>query len=776
MAGQKKGPTGKSLRHELRTPLNQIIGYSELLQEEAEEAGQGDFVPDLKKIEQAGRKLLELINAIPMPRQHAAQTVALTPPPRPGPDDPPDTGEVAPVPRLAPPSAEPLRPTTPGEAPPPRALLVVDDNEINRDMLARRLRRKGFTVHTAGGGLEALELVAARARTFDLILLDVMMPEMTGLEVLERLRRTHTVAELPVIMATARDSSEDIVEAFSLGANDYVTKPLDMPVVLARVENQLQLKEAREQVERLNRRVAEAQAHIADLAASSAEAVADLDSWTTQMATQVARAVRADEIAVWLQERDELRPVTRTDTQAPTRQELLQMDRTESHLRRDNDLIISVLGLTGQPFGALVVAGASPSLNDTELRLLDSFSRQLGGAVELRKMQRDLADAEVKRQATRQEMLDKGVTLLQLCPTCDRCFSHDEEVCPEDGTALTAPRVIPYVVAERYRLTHLLGEGGMGLVFRARDERLRRDVAVKVIKGELLDNEELRQRFQQEARAVARIDHPGVVAVYDYGDLQDGSLFLVMELLEGCELGEMMEQWGPGTPHQVGRLLRLGAAGLGAAHRAGLVHRDLKPENIFLVQDEVGFDVKIVDFGVAKDLDMDTSLTRTGALVGTPRYMSPEQALGNKVDARSDIYSFAAVAYQALTGQNCTEEKTFIKVLMEIVSLDSRLISAVLPDAPMEVDAAFQWALDKDARRRPEDVEQWVDSFILPLEAWERQVNGWLTSYGELRLVHDEQAEWTNSATNLMADLEWDVEEVTKEEGTRKDTRPPKET
>ena len=747
MAGQKKGPTGKSLRHELRTPLNQIIGYSELLQEEAEEAGQGDFVPDLKKIEQAGRKLLELINSIPMPRQQSHKTVSLTPPPRSGPHDP-DTGEVARVPQAAPPAKQP---PAPAEVSSPRALLVVDDNEMNRDMLARRLQRRGFTVFTAGSGLEALELVAERVRAFDLILLDVMMPEMSGLEVLERLRRTHSVAELPVIMATARDASEDMVEAFSLGANDYVTKPLDMPVVMARVENQLQLKEAREQVERLNLRLAEAQEQIANLAASSAEAVADLDSWSTQMAGQIARAIGADEIAVWLQERDELRPITRTDTLAPSRQELLRMDRTENHLRRDKDLVVSVLGMTGQPFGALVVTGAPVNLNDTELRLLDSFSRQLGGAVELRKTQRDLADAEVKRQATRQEMLDKGVALLQLCPKCDRCFSHEVDACPDDGMPLEAPQVLPYLVADRYRLTHLLGEGGMGLVFRARDQRLRRDVAVKVIKAELLDNEEIRHRFEKEAQAVARVDHPGVVAVFDYGDLQDGSLFLVMELLKGYELGEMMERWGPGTPHQVGRLLRQGAAGLGAAHRAGLVHRDLKPENIFLVQDEVGFDIKILDFGVAKDLDKDTSLTRTGALVGTPRYMSPEQALGTEVDARSDIYSFAAVAYQALTGATCTEEESFVKVLMEIVSVDPRLISALLPGAPLEVDAAFEWALSKAAEQRPEDVEQWVDSFILTLEGWEGEAQGWLTSYGELRLVSGEKEVWTPSSTGLMA-------------------------
>jgi eukaryotic-like serine/threonine-protein kinase len=301
----------------------------------------------------------------------------------------------------------------------------------------------------------------------------------------------------------------------------------------------------------------------------------------------------------------------------------------------------------------------------------------------------------------------------------------------------------------------------MGLVFKARDQRLRRDVALKVIKTELFDNEEIRQRFEKEAQAVARVDHPGVVAVYDYGTLQDGSLFLVMELLNGCELGEMLTRWGPGTPHQVGRLLRQGAAGLAAAHKAGLIHRDLKPENIFLVQEDVGFDVKILDFGVAKDLDRDSSMTRSGVLVGTPRYMSPEQALGREVDARSDIYSFAALAFEALTGFNTTQEESFVKVLMEIVSIDAPRISTKVKGVPEVVEAGFEWALAKDPDQRPDDLDSWVSSFVLSLETWERGVDGWLTNYGKLRLV-EQDTTWTSSATDLMADLEWDIEEVTR--------------
>jgi eukaryotic-like serine/threonine-protein kinase len=721
---------GKSLRHELRTPLNQIIGYSELLQEEAREAGHADIVPDLQKIETAGRTLLRLVEQIPdLPG--AFDRPVLGPTRR-----EPSTGHrlVPEAPPPSPPEGQPL----------PRSILVVDDNEGNRDMLARRLQRSGYTTHVAGDGPEALALI--EAQPFDLVLLDVMMPGMSGLEVLEVVRQTHSVAALPVVMATARDQSGDMVEAFLKGANDYVTKPLDMPVVLARIGTQLELKAAREQVERLNRRIAEAQDQIAKLAESSAQAVAHLDAWSTQVAAQVARAVGVDEIAVWLKDRQELRPVTRTGTRAPTAEELDRLGNTGKYLERSDDVVISVTGLSGQLFGALVITGAHQRWGDTERRLVESFARQLGGAMELRKMQQDLAEAEARRQATRQEMLDRGIKLLKICPQCRRCYAHDVDTCDADGHELHSPQVLPLRVAERYELTRLLGEGGMGLVFRARDLRLEREVALKLIKAEFFNHQEMRQRFTREAQLVARIHHPGVVAVFDYGDLEDGSLYLVMELLLGCELGQVLRRWGPGQPRQVAHLLREASAGLAAAHHVGLIHRDIKPENVFLVHGDGGFHVKILDFGVAKELDRDTHLTSAGILVGTPRYMSPEQAQSARLDARSDLYSLAAVAFRALTGRDIACEGSFLKLLMEIISTEPPLVSSIVTGAPAEVDAAFQLALAKEPARRPDDVEQWVASFVDALERWESSAAGWPTEAGWLHLLDGAGPELTLTA------------------------------
>jgi adenylate cyclase len=229
-------PNSKA-RHDLRTPVNQIIGYSELLHEIAEEAGHPEYLSDLMKIRAAAGRMLELINEHFGARQAPAGAAAEPPQPSP--------------PAAPPPAQAPSSPSLPaaGQDTELGQLLVVDDNEMNRDMLSRRLAARGHAVRVAEDGESALRTIEAGRP--DLVLLDVMMPGISGLEVLQRLRQKYTVSDLPVIMATAMDASKDIVEALKLGANDYVTKPLDFPVVLARVQGQLALKRAKDEVQKL---------------------------------------------------------------------------------------------------------------------------------------------------------------------------------------------------------------------------------------------------------------------------------------------------------------------------------------------------------------------------------------------------------------------------------------------------------------------------------------------------------------------------------------------
>jgi len=235
---EAQGSKPKSLRHQLRTPLNQIIGYGEMLHEEAQDNGHEQYLADLEKIGIAARNLVALIDKHVDP--NATEAVAVSAPP-PAPLTPTASRTSASVPASAAPGEE----AAAGAA----RLLVVDDNEMNRDMLSRRLIKQGYAVATAEDGYRALEMIAAER--FDLVLLDIMMPGISGLEVLEKLRTQHSVADLPIIMATAKDQSEDTVQALGLGANDYVTKPIDFPVVIARVKTQLSLKHAVEEVRRL---------------------------------------------------------------------------------------------------------------------------------------------------------------------------------------------------------------------------------------------------------------------------------------------------------------------------------------------------------------------------------------------------------------------------------------------------------------------------------------------------------------------------------------------
>jgi class 3 adenylate cyclase len=236
MSDPKVDPRAR-LRHDLRTPLHQIIGYAELLADDARDRGEEASLADLERIRVAARNALDVVEEAVPPTHEPAPPVVF----REEAASPPAAGPAAlsTEPR---PTAAPLDPAT-------VRLLVVDDNDMNRDMLSRRLTARGFTVETAADGHAALELLSRHA--CDLVLLDVMMPGLSGIDVLKRVRERWPASELPVVMATARDASEDVVEALRLGANDYVTKPIDFAVVLARIETQLERRRQQLEIRRL---------------------------------------------------------------------------------------------------------------------------------------------------------------------------------------------------------------------------------------------------------------------------------------------------------------------------------------------------------------------------------------------------------------------------------------------------------------------------------------------------------------------------------------------
>jgi DNA-binding response OmpR family regulator len=223
--------TMRRFQHEVRTPLGQIIGYSELLEEELEDRDQRDLAPDLQKIRKAAQRLLDLVDG--KLRSERSEGAPLLPDAASGDPNPSAATEANAAPAEETDEQEPAE----GRDEEVARILVVDDDAQNRDLLARRLERQGFEVETARDGIDGLRRI--ESDDFHLVMLDVMMPGMNGLEVLERVRRTRSMSELPVILATALAETEDAVEGLGRGANDYVTKPFDFPMVVARIRTQL---------------------------------------------------------------------------------------------------------------------------------------------------------------------------------------------------------------------------------------------------------------------------------------------------------------------------------------------------------------------------------------------------------------------------------------------------------------------------------------------------------------------------------------------------------
>lgn len=279
---------------------------------------------------------------------------------------------------------------------------------------------------------------------------------------------------------------------------------------------------------------------------------------------------------------------------------------------------------------------------------------------------------------------------LKRCPACKQRFSPDAGFCPFDGTKLESapydPLGDPLLGARidgRYEVVSILGEGGMGRIYEVRHTALDRPFAMKILRPELAQDAELAARFILEAKATASVKHPNVVQITDFGRLPDGVPFFVMELLLGHTLGEVLKAGGPLPPARAVRILRKVAGALAAAHAAGVVHRDLKPDNVFLVggsrdvtapddPDRVrslamlcsAADVRVVDFGAAKIVGANR-LTRAGVVFGTPHYMSPEQASGQPVDHRADIYSLGIIMYEMFCGRVPFESETYMGVLTQ---------------------------------------------------------------------------------------------------------------
>ena len=296
----------------------------------------------------------------------------------------------------------------------------------------------------------------------------------------------------------------------------------------------------------------------------------------------------------------------------------------------------------------------------------------------------------------------------KVCPTCGTEYPLSERFCPRDGTALRSSNatadLIGSIVAERYHILRKLGEGGMGTVYLAEHVKMGRKAALKVMNPGMNSDPDAIARFNREAANASRLNHPNVCAIYDFGETPDGLIYLAMEFIEGESLTSLIAKNGYLPAPRAAAIIHQAADALSAAHDQGIVHRDLKPYNIMIAKGRDGGDVvKVVDFGIAKASSSDAQrVTKTGLVVGTPEYMSPEQLAGDKLDGRSDIYSLGLVAFNALTGLLPFASESAQETMIMRLTDRPKTMAEVRPDVdwPSALQAVMDKVLQRDVNER----------------------------------------------------------------------------
>ena len=314
-----------------------------------------------------------------------------------------------------------------------------------------------------------------------------------------------------------------------------------------------------------------------------------------------------------------------------------------------------------------------------------------------------LGSGLLARQSTPAD--EEPVAVFKVCPHCSTEYETTARFCPSDGTALRpkgADSLIGRVLADRYHILKRIGEGGMGRVYLGEHVKMNRQCAIKVMSPALVNDAESAARFAREASNAARIIHPNVAAVFDYGE-SDGLIYLVMEFVDGEPLSRVLTREAPLALDRALDLASQIADGLGAAHELGIVHRDLKPDNILVTRTRTGREIaKVVDFGIAKAIQegVGEGLTHTGQVIGTAEFMSPEQLLGDPVDARSDLYALGCILYLMLTASPPFDAPTREQMIKRRLSEDAPHVHEIDPALPDSVARIVARLLARSPKER----------------------------------------------------------------------------
>ncbi len=308
---------------------------------------------------------------------------------------------------------------------------------------------------------------------------------------------------------------------------------------------------------------------------------------------------------------------------------------------------------------------------------------------------------------------------MPVCSTCGTRYDLTVRICVNDGTPLVAGRIddpnVGKLLDGKYRIDGFISAGGMGSVYRATHLMLNKTVAVKVIRKELVTSDDVLRRFQREARAASALAHPNIVTVYDLGQSDDGTVYIAMEYIEGRSLKDVIRRDGPLSADLAIDILRQVAGALDVAHRKQIIHRDLKSQNLMVTTGADGrVAAKLVDFGIAKTFDEPAQLTEVGFVLGTPHYMSPEQAAGKAVDHRADIYSLGVILYEMLVGDVPFSDASTASILVKLVTESPEPPSRRRTDVavPSSLEAIAMKCLEKD----PDDRFQSAAEFAAALE------------------------------------------------------------
>lgn len=382
------------------------------------------------------------------------------------------------------------------------------------------------------------------------------------------------------------------------------------------------------------------------------------------------------------------------------------------------ELMVPIVGADRHVSGVLMLGEkkSEEPYSASDRELLDAIAKQLAVVRDHLRLQERVDEERHIRDQVIDRLEGRAINLVKECPWCGVCYDSTVDRCATDGHELTIALPVDRLVDGQYRLDRLIAKGGMGTVYEAEDLRLQRPVAVKFLIGRAFGEQSALRRFEREARLCARLTHPNIVTVFDYGTLPQAGAYLVMERLYGVTLRDQLRRLGSLQPDTTADVFGQILEGVRAAHEAGIIHRDLKPENVLIVNagSESGR-VKLLDFGLARLRTLDTSATATasiaGVIMGTLGYMAPEQFAGVQVDERSDIFALGVMLAEALTGTRPFDRPTYAAVVASTQSEAFHLPGEA--PAIRALDAVLQRCLAKERSARLASIAE-VQRLLLP--------------------------------------------------------------